>query len=712
MNSLSLAKLFKPATIAVVGASREPNKLGNIIVANLQKNRFPGDIFPINPSAKKINGLLCFADYSLLPRTPDLAIIALPAEVALEILPAIAKKGTKHLVILSAGFKEIGHEGLEREEKLITLAREHNLKILGPNCLGFINNSHHLNATFGQALNPIGSMRFISQSGAIATAIFDWAAATGVGFSDCITLGNKTILDENDILEFWEKMPREKPAYDTKGLSRYRPIGMYLESIKDGERFIRLAQALGKNNPLFVLRPGKSDAATLAMQSHTGAMANDDAVLDVALAASGVVRCDGVEDFFDLSKAFAWENAPEGPGVAIVSNAGGPAVVTTDAIKNNGLELAAISKKTHEILKKVLPRAANIHNPIDVLGDALADRYKMALEAVLKEKQVKVVIIILTPQVMTQIEETALVIGEMSKKYRKPIICSFMGAAAIEKGEKILNKFRIPSFRYPERAVKALASMWRWRAWHKYAKPLKSIPVLGSSAQRKIRNVIDSEVVLRHTAIAGGVAQMLAASAGIVTAPSVFVTSTSQAKKKAGVWGYPVVLKISSSKLLHKTESHAVIVNINSSGALEKAYNELQAKAKKIKDSSAQFEMQKQIVGGVEVVVGLKRDPSFGLVLIVGAGGILANLLQDRVIALATIQDKNVLELLKKSKIGAILLGYRGDKAYAVKPLIKMIQSLTVLAETFPEIKEIEINPVLVTRERAYAADTKIVLKT
>lgn len=710
----SLVKLFEPRSIAIVGASREPSKLGNIIISNLQTNHFAGVLYPINPHAKKIKGLKCYARYSDLPKAPDLAIIAVPADIVLEIIPEIAQRGTRHLVILSAGFKEIGAEGVAREKKLLALAHRHNCAILGPNCLGFINNNRSLNATFGQASNLLGNVRYLSQSGAIATSIFDAAVASKVGFSECITLGNKTIIDENDVLDYWLNHKKISPNYDTTGLSKHRPIGMYLESISDGKRFVELARQLSQKDPVFILKPGKSVAAQAAMQSHTGALANDDVVLGAALATAGVVRCSGVEDFFDLAKVFAWENAPFGPRVAIVSNAGGPAVITTDALAEHGLSVATLSAKTQAILHQTLPRAANVHNPVDVLGDALADRYETALKAVLLEKKVDAVIIILTPQVMTQIEKTAKIIGRLSKIYKKPIVCSFMGGSAVEVGESVLNNFRIPSYRFPERAVRALGALWQWRQSQNSPSTLRRVTgLLSPAVEHRLHNLLGRYKGLSDVSTVPPVqAQQFSAIAGINTVPSALITGCTFAEHQAERWGYPVVLKISSAKLLHKTESNGVITGIRTPSELRSAFEKIEKVADKIGDPEINFELQKQITDGIEVVVGLKRDPNFGLVCLLGAGGIFTNLIEDRNIMLATNSASEIRSAIERSKIGRILLGFRGDQPYAVDKLIAMIQRLALIGKTFDKISVMEINPVIVSHHDAFAVDTKIILKS
>lgn len=461
----NLSKLFSPKSVAVVGASREANKIGGIVVKNILDSGYKGLVYPVNPKAEKIEELKCYPDYSSLPKVPDLAVVAIPAQFVIEALEQVGEKGTKNVVVFSAGFKEIGDEGEELERQLVEVARKYEINLLGPNCLGFVNNLTPVNVTFGQVVSNPGNLRFVSQSGAIASSIFDWFEATGLGFSEFVTLGNKSVISENEVLEYWLGQKRDLVEEQFgKGLSGVWPVGLYLESIVDGKKFMELVAEIVKLDPVFVLKPGKSEAAAKAMQSHTGALAGEDAVFDQALAQVGAIRCESLEDMFELSRAFAWEVAPKGPRVVVVSNAGGPAVISADAVGEVGLELAPIDDGTLTQLREHLPRAASVKNPVDVLGDALAQRYADAIEIVMKEERVDALVVILTPQVMTQIEETAELIAKASAKYPdKPIMCSFMGGTHVAAGEEILNKARIPSFRFPERAIKAVAAMWKWR---------------------------------------------------------------------------------------------------------------------------------------------------------------------------------------------------------------------------------------------------------
>lgn len=705
------AKLFNPASIAIVGASRDEKKIGHIVLKNITTSGFKGKIFLLNPKAESIDGLTCYAEYGDLPQVPDLAVMAVPAEIAVDLLELVARQGTKNIVVFSSGFKETGPVGKKLEDDLKTTAEKYGINILGPNCLGFVNNFSRLNVTFSSADSLIGNVRFISQSGALASGIFDWAKQNQIGFSEFITLGNKAVINESDILRYWLSQPR--PTVSAEGLSGYLPVGMYLESIDQGREFLDLVAKISATDPIFILKSGQSKRAQQAIQSHTGALAGEADVLDAALKEAGAIRCEGVEDMFDLARIFSWENAPEGPRVAIVTNAGGPGVISVDAVDHEGLQLADFNLKMRERLAQSLPRAASILNPVDVLGDALADRYFKAIDCVLGDTEVDALLVILTPQLMTEIEATAEAIGRLAKKYAKPVVCSFMGGASAEKGEKILNRYKIPSFRFPERAVSALAKMWQWRKRQKSLSPAKSSKTkkLSSVIIKKIEKIIESIKKDGLSVLPGLEADKIFRFAGIKTLATAAIENFHEAENFAKANGWPVVLKISSSVLVHKTESGAVIINIENSKLLKLALEKLKQKITKLKDPRASIQIQAQIVSGLELIVGVKYDQNFGNVLLFGAGGILAELIADKNLMLLPTDASAAKRLVEQSRIYPLLSGFRGHEPYAIKNLIDLVVKLSNLVESVSTVSEITINPVIATAKGAWAVDGRIILK-
>lgn len=725
MYTKDLSKLFNPNSVAVIGASRDTKKLGSIVLRNIVQSGFKGHIYPVNPNAQTIQHLTCYTDYTSLPTVPDLAVLAIPAKYVIQTMQEIGAKGTKNLVVLAAGFKEIGYEGTQLEAELVKIAKEYELNLLGPNCLGFVNNLADINATFSHLEKQIGNLRFISQSGAIASSVFDWSRSTNLGFSEFITLGNKACLNENDILSYWLHDDRELHAakefyVKDKRLSKVSPIGMYLESIENGEDFINTVSQISLHHPVFALKPGKSNAAQKAMQSHTGAIAGEDAVLNAAFEQAGVIRCEGIEDMFDLAKAFSWEDAPIGPNVAIISNAGGPAVISADFVESEGLNLVEIEPKIKERLQQHLPKEASLLNPIDVLGDAFAARYASAIDLILGQSTVHALVVILTPQIMTEIYLTAEFISRLSAVHKKPVICAFMGGYEIEKGEKVLNMHKIPSFRYPERAIRALGKMWKWK--HDSLNRAISLKQLTKSVQPihaetadlvKINQIIDIVRSQKRTVLNNYEANEVLKAWGIHVPASTEAGTIDEAVHFVKEHDFPVVLKINAENLLHKKDIGGVIANINNRGKLEESHNKLKdviASLPKQVQTTASIQIQKQITGGVEIILGIKRDKNFGHVMMFGAGGTFAELINDRNLHLLPVDRYIAENLVHKSRINKVLQGYRGDKAYAVSRIYFLMEQLSELITTFPEFEELEINPVIVTQDEVWSVDGKAII--
>lgn len=714
----NIKRLFSPKSVAVVGASKDVSKVGAIVLSNLVNGGYKGKIYPVNPKKGQIQGLVVYESVTALPEVVDLVIVATPVSINAGIIDQIGDKGIKNVLVFTAGYKEAGEEGKRYEQEMELLVKKHELNLLGPNCLGFINTNVPINATFGSGVKNKGNLMVVSQSGAIASSIFDWADATGVGILECITLGNKTTLSEIEVMDYWEENLKDKFKNDGESSLVY-PIGMYLESINKGEEFVRKAKKLSKNHPIFILKPGKSEASKKAMQSHTGAIAGADFVLNQAFVESGIIRCDGIEDFFDLSKVFSWEHVPKGSNIAIVSNAGGPAVMSSDSVEECGMELAKLSQKTKKVLKDNLPRAASVLNPIDVLGDALADRYENAIRAVLVESSVDVVVVILTPQVMTEIEKTAKIVSKLSKKYNKPILCSFMGGSQILVGEKYLHTHKIPSFRFPERAIWAASKMWQWNKWRQDQMSLDLGKI--NPFKHDLLDEHSAEIVLVQAASSGQKAldshqaERLLMTADIITPPSTLTSSILQARKFVSENMFPVVLKLSSADLMHKKDVGGVMQGIETDEQLAEAFEKMSKIRKKLM-SEEKIEIdiliQTQVKDGVEMIVGVKKDSSFGSVLLFGAGGTLAELVEDRNLLLPPISKKKVKQALKESKIYPLLSGYRGDKKYDVDKLVDQMIHLFALGQEMEMVSEIEINPVIINEDGVWAVDGKVVLKT
>jgi acetyltransferase len=718
----NLEKLLIPKSISIIGASRDTNKIGNIVLKNIIDFGFKGHLYPINPNAQSILGLKCYPSIDSVVEKIDLAIISLPAELALISIEKAAQKGIKDFIVFSAGFKESGNT--DREEKLLNLAKKYKINLLGPNCLGLVSHEGKINATFGQVDFRQGNLRFLSQSGAIATSVFDWASTHNIGFSDFITLGNKSVLDDTDFLKYWLNNPI-KNNQDNE-LSPLNPIGIYAESINDGIDFINIISQVTLENPVFILKPGRHEYSQKAMQSHTGSMAGEDKVFDAILKDSGVIRCDGIEDFFDLAKAFSWEDTPKGNEIVIISNAGGPAVTATDFLENYDLKLGEISEKTKLRLKKYLPQSANIHNPIDVLGDALANRYAESLDATLSQQNISAAIVILTPQVMTESYLTAQYISRLSKLHKKPIICSFMGGKNISEGEKLLNNHKIPNFRYPERAIKALGEMWKWQKSStnrktylnnidKYQKTDLNLIKQGTISEiiDIVRNSDNATNEKGHKAMNSFEVEEIFLASNIKIPPSAIVQTFEDALEFTKTNGWPVVMKIISDKLLHKSDIGGVQVNLNNRNKLKTAYSKLNNIIEDLPEeikNSCSIQIQKQIDKGIELIIGVKKDENYGHMMMFGAGGTMAEILDDVNLKSLPIDIVSAYELVKSSKIKNLFDGFRGEKKYNLEKLYFLMKRLSDLVIAFPEFEEIEINPVILTYDDIWAVDGKAII--
>jgi acetate---CoA ligase (ADP-forming) len=711
-----LTALFYPKSVAVIGASRAPEKLGAIVLKNIINSGFSGKIYPVNPNTDSINDLECFSDIQSIPEIPELGVVALPASQVADAIKHLGAKGTKNAVVYAAGFKETGSEGEKLEKELADICQKFGINLLGPNCLGFVNNLHPINATFGEPVSNPGNLRFITQSGAIAAGLFDWCQSTGLGFSEFVTLGNKTVLNENDMLEYFQSRAEGTlHDFDREGLSSVSPIGLYLEDITDGPEFLKITSQIAKKDPILILKPGKTQAAAEAMQSHTGAIAGEDDVLDAVLEQSGVLRCETLEEFFDLTRAFSWENIPVGPNVAVISNAGGPAVISADAVINAGLELAEFDEETKKQLSEILPRSASLMNPVDVLGDALADRFAEASEIILQKESVHSLVVILTPQLMTQVEKTAELIGNLSKKYQKPIFCSFIGGRLVAEGEQKLNGYKIPSFRFPEQAISALGTMWKFKKQREAPEEITAIqPAAYEVDKEKVRQVIDNAVKQKQQTLDNIQANEILSAAGILTPPSRITENLEEAVKAAQEFGWPVVAKLSAPGLLHKRNIGGVITDIRNESQLEDTWHMLERNKDHLDEKmreNVKVQIQKEVANGVEVIVGIKRDPTFGPVMLFGAGGSLAELVNDKNLHLLPLEISQIKKLVEKSKVYTLLKDREHEPAHALPKLYELMERFVNLTEQIPEFTEIEINPVIVTYSDVWAVDGKVLLK-
>ncbi|MCD1296350.1 acyl-CoA synthetase [Methanocella sp. CWC-04] len=676
-----LEKMFYPASVAVIGASTEKGKVGRAVLDNLIDG-FGGKIFPINPKAPEIEGIKCYKSVLEVPGDIDLAVIVIPAKFVPQSVKECGEKGIKNLVIISAGFKEVGVEGARLENEVKEIAKNYGIRIVGPNCLGILNTYSKCNASFAKKMPPKGNMSIITQSGALGTAILDWSEMTDVGFANFVSLGNKSDLNEIDFMQAW-KEDKETNV-----------ILAYLEGITDGQRFINVSRDVTKEKPVIVVKSGRTGAGARAVSSHTGSLAGADAAYDSAFAQCGVIRADTVDQFFDLAGGFSGQPIPKGDRVVIVTNAGGPGILATDACEKYGLKIATLSTETVEKLKTTLPPAANFYNPVDVLGDAPAKLYDFALETVLADEGVDGVIVLATPQSMTDPVGIAEVIARLRKTTDKPILPCFVGGTVMAEGVEELKKYKLYNYEDPDRAAYTLRQMDRFNKIRNrvYEKP-RQFDVDKETVRKTIEDSRKAGI-----SVLGLEALPVLEAYGIPTLKYRVVDNAEKAKETAREFGYPVVMKIVSPQIIHKSDVGGVRVGLDSDEALENAYNKMMTDVKAAVPHCRIHGVliQQMATGGKEVILGMNRDPQFGPLLMFGLGGIYVEVLKDVQFRVAPLTEQDALGMIYGIKTHQMLEGTRGEKPSDIEKLIELLQRLSQLVTDFPEILELDINPVKV----------------
>jgi len=681
---MSLEKFFSPQSVAIVGASQQKGKVGYEILMNMIGAGFPGKIFPVNNKADAIAGLKCYPDLPSIGETPDLVVVVVPATVVPDVMNQCARIGVRAVIVITAGFKEVGPEGRALEQRVLQIAQQANIRVIGPNCLGLIAPSHKLNASFGGNLPAPGTVGYLSQSGALLAAILDMANANGIGFSKLVSIGNKADVDELDLI-----MALGKDEETTV-------IAGYLESITDGNAFVRRAEQISNGKPILLIKAGGTSAGAKAASSHTGSLAGGETAYECVFERAGIVRCDSIEQQFNYAQAFAYQPLPKGSSVAVITNAGGPGIMAADAIERQGLVFARLGDKTMERLAPKLPAAANIHNPVDVLGDALADRYEFALDVVLDDRSVDVVLVLLTPQAMTEAEATAQAIVRISRKQsKKPILACFMGAGKVAEAVKVLREGRIPQYSSPESAVdviKVMTDYVRWRARPK--RVVRLFPV----NRRKVENVIEKHLRKGLREVGEADAKEVLEAYGFVTPKGALATTPDQATNIAEQIGYPVVLKIWSPDIVHKSDVGGVKLGLKSAQEVMDAFDLMMYRIPK-KASQANILgvfVQQMVKGGKEVILGMNRDPRFGPLMMFGMGGVMVEVMKDVSFYLAPLTDDEAKQMLINTRTYKMLQGVRGQEGVDIDAIAEGLQRLSQLVTEFPQIKELDINPFVV----------------
>ncbi|MDQ1280706.1 MAG: hypothetical protein QG670_1969 [Thermoproteota archaeon] len=697
-----LEAFFKPSSIAVIGASREPGKVGHEILKNVLASGYKGHVYPINPKANEIIGITCYPTLIQCPESIDLGIVAVPAPIVPQIAEEAGKKGVKALVIISAGFKETGSEGMKIENEVMSICLKNNIRILGPNCLGIIDTFTPLNASFAPLTPLRGNVAFISQSGALGTAVLDWALGERIGFSKFISLGNKADIDETDLVLALTKDEITKV------------ILLYIEGVKDGKKFMDIVQEATQKKPVIILKSGVTEAGTRAASSHTGAMAGSDLAFNIAFQKAGVIRVETTEELFDLAEAFSYQPILEGPNIAIITNAGGPGILAADSCGKYGLRVAPISAETVQKLRGKLPPAAGFFDPVDILGDATADRYHFALDTVLTDPDIHGALVILTPQAMTEPYETVKAIVEVRERcYTKPIVTSFMGGKNVEEAVKALEEAKISNYEFPERAIHSLSALFKYSEYKK--KPRTTNFYKFEVDPNKVQSIFEKVRSEDRVNLTGAEAIEVARAYGINSPLIELATTADGAVSSAEKMGYPVALKIESSHILHKTDVGGVKLNVNSPNDVRSSFYEIIGRTHVFypNETILGVNVEKMAPPGRELIIGMNRDITFGPLIMFGLGGIYVNFLKDISFRLAPLSKEEAKEMVEETKAYTLLRGIRGEKSSDIDSIIETILRVSQLTSDFEEINEMDINPLFVyEREKgSLALDVKITIK-
>jgi len=701
-----LDSIFRPKSIAVLGVTNSPGTVPHDIFVNLLTTRFNGVVYPVAPRKKHIAGVRAYDYVTDIPDSVELAVLVFPGAVCEKALQQCVEKGIRAAIIISAGFREVGPAGLERENRIKAIAREGRMRLIGPNCLGVINTEPdvRLNASFARAMPDAGRIAFMSQSGALCTAVLDYAAGKHIGFSKFVSLGNKADVSDVDVLRYL--------ADDAET----SVILMYLESITNGRELMKAAREIAGNRsnpkPILAIKGGRTAAGAAAAQSHTGALAASAEVCDGVFQQSGIIRCQSLEEMFNAANLLAEGPVPRGSRIAIVTNAGGPGVMATDAAISNGLELAQFSKETTARLKAALPAAANMKNPVDVIGDAREDRYAAALDAVFNDDGVDQILVILTPQSMTNINTIAQTVCDIKNRYAKSdksLLCSFMGAKDVAPGIEILQRHGIPHYILPEWAADAMWHAAWYRQWlNREVTQIETLPVHRERAAAILDKAPDG-YLLESQAL-----EVLEAY-GFPVLPSVLTQTADEAVAAANRVGYPVVLRVVSPKIIHKIDVKGVILNLQNADEVRKAYGAM-------RDNLLQHVKAEDVTGilvrhmipaGKEIILGVNRDPTFGHMLMFGLGGIFVETFKDVTFRIVPIRASAAGKMIRETRAYTLLKGVRGEPPSDIASIEDALKRLSQLANDFPRIAELDINPLLVhpQGEGCHVADIRIRLE-
>ena len=700
----ALESFFTPASVAVIGATEREGSVGRTIFENLIHSSYRGQVFAVNPKRSELLGIKCYSSVAALPEPVDLAVIVTPAATVPGVVRECVDASTRSAIVISAGFKERGAEGVELERLIKTELRRGSMRLVGPNCLGMMNPSIGLNATFAHDLARSGNVAFLSQSGALLTAVLDWSLREQVGFSAIVSTGSMLDVDWGDLISFFGEDPQTKS------------ILLYIESVADARSFLSAAREVALSKPIIVIKAGRTEAASKAASSHTGAMTGSDDVFDAALRRCGVLRVQSISDLFYMAEVLSKQPRPRGPRLTIVTNAGGPGVLATDALIPNGGELTPLSQESLSALNGFLPSHWSHANPVDILGDADPELYEKAVKIAMADPLTDGLLVVLAPQGMTNPAEVARRLSPYAQGQGKPVLASWMGGQTVAEGEAILNAAGIPTFAYPDTAARAFDYMWSYSS---HLRALYETPALTSSGSdsgarlRKAKKLIDRTLATGRTLLTEVESKELLSLYGIPSVPTRVARTADQAVAYADKFGYPIVLKVYSTTITHKTDVGGVQLDLRNAASVRKAFRSIQSSvtAKVGKKAFEGVTVQPMArLDGYELILGSNVDPVFGPVILFGSGGQLVEVYRDRALALPPLNTTLALRLMELTRIYGALEGVRGRKAVDMEALKGALVAFSELVVELPRIAEIDINPLVVSSDKLLALDARVVL--
>jgi acetyltransferase len=696
--------IFRPQRIALIGASQNPKSVSGTVLRNLVGSGFGGVVFPVNPAHESVLGVQCWPDLGHLPRTPDLAVVCSPAAEVPEVVRACGGAGIRGVVVISAGFRETGAEGAALEQRVLAEARRFDgMRVLGPNCLGFIVPDAGLNLTFAHGMPKAGSIAFVSQSGALCTSVLDWALDQGIGFSYFVSVGNMLDVGFGDLIDYCGE--------DEKT----RSILLYVESIPDARRFLSAARAFARGKPIVAYKAGRFPESARAAASHTGAMASEDEVFDAAFARAGIARVYEIGDIFSCAELIGRYKTPAGPRLAIVTNAGGPGVMAVDALVARRGVLAELAPATLASLDQALPPAWSHGNPVDVLGDANSKRYARAAELVAVDPNVDAVLAILTPQAMTNPTATAKELGELAAKARKPLLAAWLGGSSMREGAQILSRAGVACFGTPDEAVQAFMTLTAYarNLESLYETPLE-IPVEFPLDRQELRARFSALVPAEGDTLSEAASKTMLGAYGIPVTLPVPAADADAAVRTAAQQGYPVVLKLDSPDITHKSDVGGVALDLADEAAVRAAFERVVAGARRARPearvSGVTVQRMVRRRDAIELIVGARQDPVFGAVILVGMGGVTAEVLRDRALGLPPLNERLARRMLESLRAWPLLEGYRGRPGVNLGRLIETLMRFSYLVADYPEIMELDVNPLLATPDEVIALDARIIV--